>query len=142
MEILAIALSVFCVIAVLFFYLQMRKVGKMLGDKYSPRMDAALTMSVIIPFFLGFAAMSETLAMAAGIASVLSFSMGIMIMPGVLIEAWRDRRSTLERAATEDPEKLMTFEEKLRRRVEMQRAKRSMASSHSPGPASRGNGNS
>ncbi|MCK0152227.1 hypothetical protein MWU49_00785 [Alcanivorax sp. S6407] len=113
-------------LAAISFYIRMRKVGRLLGGRYQSRMNAALSLLVIIPFFLSLIPDigNEGLLLVTAISSVLSFSAGAFLLPSVLLDAMGQHGSDdgvpeFEKAGGEE-----SFEKKVQAIRDRQRLKR------------------
>ena len=113
-------------LAGLSFYFRMRKVGRLLGGRFRSRMNVALTLLVIIPFFLSLIPDigNEGFLLVTGISAALSWAAGAILLPSVLLEALGQqggdkRNSVLVEAVAQD-----SFEDKVQAIRERQRAKR------------------
>lgn len=113
-------------LAGLSFYFRMRKVGRLLGGRFRSSMNVALTLLVIIPFFLSLIPdiSNEGLSLVTGISAALSWAAGAILLPSVLLEALGQqsgdkRNSVLVEAVAQD-----SFEVKVQAIRERQRAKR------------------
>ena len=113
-------------LAGLSFYFRMRKVGRLLGGRFRSRMNVALSLLVIIPFFLSLIPDigNEGLLLVTGISAALSWAAGAILLPTVLLEALGQQsadkhNSVLAKAVAQD-----SFEEKVQAIRERQREKR------------------
>ncbi len=120
------AVSVLSLLAAVSFYFRMRKVGRHLGGRYRSRMDVALTLFVVIPFFLSLIPDigNEGLLLVAAISAALSFSAGAILLPGVLLDAFRLQGGDDHKSEFGDVREQDSFEEKVQAIRERQRAKR------------------
>jgi hypothetical protein len=106
------------------FYFRMRKVGKMLGSSYTTRMNAALSLAVIIPRFLSLMAWGgETRVMVIATAVVISLAAGLYMIPSILMNGIASMSSTLDRY-TEIKQPTPSFDERVKEVMERQRKKR------------------
>ena len=120
------ALSALSLLAAVSFYFRMRKVGRLLGGRYQSRMNVSLLLLMIIPFFLSLIPDmgNEALLLVAAMGSVLSFSAGVFLLPGILLDALEphcsgDGEPAVEKAGAEE-----SFENKVQAIRDRQRLKR------------------
>ena len=120
------ALSALSLLAAVSFYFRMRKVGRLLGGRYQSRMNVSLLLLMIIPFFLSLIPDmgNEALLLVAAMGSVLSFSAGGFLLPGILLDALEphgsgDGEPAVEKAGAEE-----SFENKVQAIRDRQRLKR------------------
>ena len=112
-------------LATLWFYLRMRKVGRLLGGRYRVRMDAALTLAVVIPFFLSFVpGGNEGVGLFVALCSAVSFMAGVLLLPGILLDALQERYGEENTMKFEVLPERDDFEEQVQAIRERQRAKR------------------
>lgn len=120
------AVSALSLLVSVSFYFRMRKVGRLLGGRYQSRMNVSLLLLMIIPFFLSLIPDmgNEALLLVVAMGSVLSFSAGALLLPGILLDAlepngYEDDELTVEEAKAEE-----SFENKVQAIQDRQRLKR------------------
>lgn len=109
------------VVAVIFIF-RIRTAARMLGASYLTKMNVALVLFIAVPLILDYAVNTgETLSLALWIISTISFSLGMLYLPEILIDGIS--RIVADKSR-ETAHSTSHFEEEVATIMEKQRAKR------------------
>jgi len=111
-------------LSLIVFYFRMRRVGNLLGGHYKTRMDIGLTLAVVIPLALSFVFVSPDIISAFIIvASMVSFSAGLIMIPGVLIDSLTEKKRKADLLSEAD-EPSDSFEDQVQEVLRRQRMRK------------------